>query len=168
MGAIWDSAGRSRSFVGDTGAILSDTRGATGSEDCLLGYSFVGKILIFPIRPFALLPKFTHLDRLLGDVTVLHSPFFGSGKLEYYLAASAGCSGPRGRRSSRARGGAGLPLPAPPGRCRVRPPKCVAPPRTARRPGLEVRGVDAFEPVAVLGNRAAEAEGWGRPGRPTL
>ena len=47
-----------------------------------------------------------HLDRLLGDVTVLHSPFFGSGKLEYYLAA--------------------------------------------RRPGLEVRGVDAFEPVANL------------------
>ena len=43
-----------------------------------------------------------HLDRLLGDVAVLHSPFFGSGKLEYYLAA--------------------------------------------RRPGLEVRGVDAFEP----------------------
>ena len=28
-----------------------------------------------------------HLDRLLGDVAVLHSPFFGSGKLEYYLAA---------------------------------------------------------------------------------
>ena len=27
-----------------------------------------------------------HMDRLLGDV-VLHSPFFGSGKLEYYLAA---------------------------------------------------------------------------------
>ena len=27
-----------------------------------------------------------HMDRLLGDVTVLHSPFFGSGKLEYYLA----------------------------------------------------------------------------------
>ena len=27
-----------------------------------------------------------HVDRLLGDVTVLHSPFFGSGKLEYYLA----------------------------------------------------------------------------------
>ena len=44
-----------------------------------------------------------HMDRLLGDVAVLHSPFFGSGKLEYYLAA--------------------------------------------RRPGLEVRGVDAFEPV---------------------
>ena len=47
-----------------------------------------------------------HMDRLLGDVTVLHSPFFGSGKLEYYLAA--------------------------------------------RRPALEVRGVDAFEPVANL------------------
>ena len=47
-----------------------------------------------------------HMDRLLGDVAVLHSPFFGSGKLEYYLAA--------------------------------------------RRPGLEVRGVDAFEPVANL------------------
>ena len=46
------------------------------------------------------------MDRLLGDVAVLHSPFFGSGKLEYYLAA--------------------------------------------RRPGLEVRGVDAFEPVANL------------------
>ena len=29
----------------------------------------------------------SHTDRLLGDVTVLHSPFFGSGKLEYYLAA---------------------------------------------------------------------------------
>ena len=28
-----------------------------------------------------------HMDRLLGDVAVLHSPFFGSGKLEYYLAA---------------------------------------------------------------------------------
>ena len=41
-----------------------------------------------------------HMDRLLGDVAVLHSPFFGSGKLEYYLAA--------------------------------------------RRPGLEVRGVDAL------------------------
>ena len=37
---------------------------------------------------------------------MLDSPFFGSGKLEYYLAA--------------------------------------------RRPGLEVRGVDAFEPVANL------------------
>ena len=47
-----------------------------------------------------------HLDRLLKDVAVLHSPFFGSGKLEYYLAA--------------------------------------------RRPGLEVRSVDAFEPVANL------------------
>ena len=47
-----------------------------------------------------------HMDRLLGDVAVLHSPFFGSGKLEYYLAA--------------------------------------------RRPGLEARGVDAFEPVANL------------------
>ena len=44
---------------------------------------------------------------------------------------SAGSSGPRGRRSSRARSGAGLPLPAPPGRSRVRPPKCVAPPRAA-------------------------------------
>ena len=28
-----------------------------------------------------------HVDRLLGDVAVLHSPFFGSGKLEHYLAA---------------------------------------------------------------------------------
>ena len=28
-----------------------------------------------------------HMDRLLGDVAVLHSPFFSSGKLEYYLAA---------------------------------------------------------------------------------
>ena len=28
-----------------------------------------------------------HVDRLLGDVAVLHSPFFGSGKLEYYLPA---------------------------------------------------------------------------------
>ena len=27
-----------------------------------------------------------HVVRLLGDVAVLHSPFFGSGKLEYYLA----------------------------------------------------------------------------------
>ena len=44
-----------------------------------------------------------HVDRLLGDVAVLHSPFFGSGKLEYYLAA--------------------------------------------RRPALEVRGVDAFKPA---------------------
>ena len=45
-----------------------------------------------------------HMDRLLGDVAVLHSPFFGSGKLEYYLAAGV----------------------------------------------REVRGVDAFEPVANL------------------
>ena len=47
-----------------------------------------------------------HVDRLLGDVAALHSPFFGSGKLEYYLAT--------------------------------------------RRPGLKVRSVDAFEPVANL------------------
>ena len=47
-----------------------------------------------------------HLDLLLGDVSVLHSPFFGSGKLEYYLAR--------------------------------------------RRPGLEVRGADTFEPVVNL------------------
>ena len=47
-----------------------------------------------------------HVDRLLGDVAVLHSPFFGSEKLEYYVAI--------------------------------------------RRPALEVRGVDAFEPVANL------------------
>ena len=110
------------------------TRGTTGSEGCLLLYSAVGNSLIFPIS-FALLPKFDagkpdsetgmnlkagmrlkymgskswlapHVDRLLGDVAVLHSPFFGSGKLEYYLAT--------------------------------------------RRPALEVRGVDAFEPVANL------------------
>ena len=31
-----------------------------------------------------------HLDQLLGVVTVLHSPFFGSGKLEYYLASPPG------------------------------------------------------------------------------
>ena len=144
---------------------MHGTRGTTGSEGCLLLYSGVGKSLIFPI-PLFLLPKFDagkpggesvsallhsrtltefsgqsgrvrervavyrrtagvfrragmqlknmgskawlapHLDRLLGDVAVLHSPFFGSGKLEYHLAA--------------------------------------------RRPGLEVRGVDAFEPVANL------------------
>ena len=89
------------------------TRGTTGSEGCLLLYSAVGNSLIFPIS-FALLPKFDagkpasetginlkagmrvkymgskswlapHVDRLLGDE--LHSPFFGSGKLEYYLAA---------------------------------------------------------------------------------
>ena len=41
-----------------------------------------------------------------GPATALHLPFFGSGKLEYYLAA--------------------------------------------RRPGLKVRGADAFEPVANL------------------
>ena len=46
-----------------------------------------------------------HLD-LLGDVSVLHSPFCGSGKLESYLAR--------------------------------------------RRPGLEVRGADTFEPVVNL------------------
>ena len=57
-----------------------------------------------------------HMDRLLGDVAVLHSPFFGSGKLEYYLAA--------------------------------------------RRPGLEVRGVDRRKPAPLL----LEA----RPGLPAL
>ena len=82
----------------------------------------VGNSLIFPI-PLPYFPKFDagkpgseymgskswlapHVDRLLGDVAVLHSPFFGSGRLEYYLAT--------------------------------------------RRPALEVRGVDAFEPVANL------------------
>ena len=38
-----------------------------------------------------------HMDRLLGDVAVLHSPFFSSGKLEYYL------SGPGGARRRRLR-----------------------------------------------------------------
>ena len=37
---------------------MHGTRGTTGSEDCLLLYSGVGKSLIFPIRPFALLAKF--------------------------------------------------------------------------------------------------------------
>ena len=60
-----------------------------------------------------------HMDRLLGDVAVLHSPFFGSGKLEYYLAA----------------------------RC----------------PGLEVRGVDAFEP-----RKPAPLLLEARPGLPAL
>ena len=102
------------------------TRGTTGSEGCLL---------LFPTATsFALLPKFNagkpgsetginlkagmrlkymgskswlapHVDRLLGDVAVLHSPFFGSGKLEYLAI---------------------------------------------RRPALEVRGVDTFEPIANL------------------
>ena len=156
-------------FDGPRKMPVHGTRGTTGPEDCLLLYSVVGNSLIFPIS-FALLAKFEagkpggesvsallhsrtltefsgqsgrrvrecvsvyrrasrvfrvnqragmqlkyfrskawlapHMDRLLGDVAVLHSPFFGSGKLEYYLAA--------------------------------------------RRPGLEVRGVDAFEPVANL------------------
>ena len=34
---------------------MHGTRGTTGSEACLLVYSVVGKSLIFPIRPFALL-----------------------------------------------------------------------------------------------------------------
>ena len=42
-----------------------------------------------------------HMDRLLGDVAVLHSPFFGSGKLEYYLAART--PGGAWRRRLRAR-----------------------------------------------------------------
>ena len=37
---------------------MRGTRGTTGSEACLLVFSVVGKSLIFPIRPFALLPKF--------------------------------------------------------------------------------------------------------------
>ena len=90
---------------------MQGTRGTTGSEDCLLLYSGVGNTLIFPIRPLPYFPKkpgsetginlkagvrlkymgskswlAPHVDRLLGDVAVLHSPFFGSGKLEYYLA----------------------------------------------------------------------------------
>ena len=38
------------------------------------------------------------MDRLLGDVAVLHSPFFGFGKLEYYLAARRPAGGARRRR----------------------------------------------------------------------
>ena len=128
----------------DAGARNQGHHGVRG----LLASVLAGKSLIFPIRPFALLPKFEagkpggesgrdaiftasqpefcgiklkagmHLKYmgskswlaprldLLGDISVLHSPFFGSGKLEYYLAR--------------------------------------------RRPGLEVRGVDSFEPVANL------------------
>ena len=54
-----------------------------------------------------------------------------TGRLRRGVRRSAGSSGPRRRRSSRARGGAGLPLPAPPGRCRVRPPERDAAPRAA-------------------------------------
>ena len=106
---------------------MHGTRGTTGSEGFLLLYSAVGNSLIFPIS-FALLPKFDagkpgsetginlkagmwvkymgskswlapHVDRLLGDVAVLHSPFFGSGKLEYYLATRR----PEGARRRRLR-----------------------------------------------------------------
>ena len=35
---------------------MHGTSGTTRSEGCLLVYSVVGKSLIFPIRPFALLP----------------------------------------------------------------------------------------------------------------
>ena len=119
------------------------TRGTTGSEGCLLLYSAVGNSLIFPIS-FALLPKFDagkpgseteinlkagmrvkcmgskswlapHVDRLLGDVAVLHSPFFGSGKLEYYIATRRGPEGARRRRLRARRKPAPLLLEARPG-----------------------------------------------------
>ena len=45
-------------FDGPRKMPVHGTRGTTGSEACLLVYSVVGKSLIFPIRPFALLPKF--------------------------------------------------------------------------------------------------------------
>ena len=45
-------------FDGPRKMPVRGTKGVTGSEACLLVYSVVGKSLIFPIRPFALLPKF--------------------------------------------------------------------------------------------------------------
>ena len=44
---------------------------------------FSGRLKYFGSKAW-LAPR---MDWLLGDVAVLHSPFFGSGKLEYYLAA---------------------------------------------------------------------------------
>ena len=90
---------------------------------------------------------------------------------------SAGSSGPRGRRSSRARGGVGLPLPAPPGRSRVRAHECIAPPRAAaaverlldeagqRAQEVERGAAQAIEETAAVaaeeGEVAVAAEGVG-------
>ena len=63
---------------------------------------------------------------------------------------SAGSNGPCGRRS--ARGGAGLPLPAPPGRCRVRPHERIAPPRAAAATTADQQG---SEDAAVQDVRSA-------------
>ena len=73
---------------------------------------------------------------------------------------SAGSSGPCGRRSSRACGGAGLPLPAPPGRSRVRAPKCDAPPRTARQ--------RRRAPLGQGGQRAQEGGAWPKEQQPEV
>ena len=59
-----------------------------------------------------------YLDRLLGDVAVLHSPFSGSGKLEYYPRRPASGPGGAQRRRLRARRKpAPLLLEARPGSC---------------------------------------------------
>ena len=83
----------------------------TTCSDALTEFS-VSAVLYSSAHSFFRAIRAATPDKLKGwyaaaeDVAVLHSPFFGSGKLEYYLAA--------------------------------------------RRPGLEVRSVDAFEPVANL------------------
>ena len=69
---------------------------------------------------------------------------------------SAGSSGPCGRRSSRARGGAGLPLPAPPGRSRVRPHECILRPQPP--PQIIGRPDDVERLLDEAGQRAQEVE----------
>ena len=57
-------------------------------------------------------PRSRRADEQRSGPALHHGPFAQRGR------RSAGSSGPRrGRRSSRARSGEGLPLPAPPGRC---------------------------------------------------
>ena len=74
---------------------------------------------------------------------------------------SAGSSGPRGRRSSRACGGAGFPLLAPQD---SRPPKCAAPPRPQPQPPPQIIGQpdDVERLLDAAGQRAEGGDGRGR------
>ena len=102
-------------LLGPTKIPVQGTKGHRGVRGLFAAVFWRGEYLDLPHTSFALLPKFDagkpgsetginlkagmrlkymgskswlapHVDRLLGDVAVLHSPFFGSGKLEYYLA----------------------------------------------------------------------------------
>ena len=119
---------------------MHGTRGTTGSEGCLLVHSVVGNSLIFPIRPFALLRSREAGRRVRERYGILQ------------VAPVVFWDKTKGRHASEVHGKqiVAQSVPGPAALYCIRPSSVPESWSTTLPPGLEVRGVDAFKPVANL------------------